>query len=440
MSINGQRKVLLTGASLSSTNLGINALTIGAVTAVLKALPGAHIELFNQNSYEDYKEEHLIQIAGKRLRICENHVWSSKYIICGLLHSVFFFLPGAFKRFLFIRMLPVYYLPFFLLRPSWRRKRVEHSGKTLNKLTTCDILINLAEGDSFSDIYGIHVFLRHCLDKLISISYKRKTVIFPQTIGPFNGTCAKLLARRVISGADRVYVREDMSRKHIRERFGETGNIEDACDMAFLMEPEKVKCTGLDRFAEGALLAGVNVSGFLYRGGSGSGLVASGSDYPSLSEAIVRHLLKLDRRIKVVFISHVTDQDLPANRDIMEKLEKEGFKGRMFILRGGYTAPQIKYILGRLSFFTGARMHACIGSLSSNIPTVPQAYSYKFAGITEKLGLGEYVADLRSDSQEMILQKISDCFKNRRSISVQLRKKIPEMKRNAMKCTASLQD
>jgi hypothetical protein len=46
--------------------------------------------------------------------------------------------------------------------------------------------------------------------------------------------------------------------------------------------------------------------------------------------------------------------------------------------------------------FIGSRMHACIAALSQGVPTVGLAYSDKFRGVFESLGLERLVADLRA--------------------------------------------
>lgn len=83
-------------------------------------------------------------------------------------------------------------------------------------------------------------------------------------------------------------------------------------------------------------------------------------------------------------------------------------------------------------------MHACIGALSTGVATVPQAYSYKFVGITSKFGIGEYVIDLKKDTRDIAEKKIKQVFKDRKAISKKLIKSLPEIKKDADKCGRSV--
>ena len=50
-----------------------------------------------------------------------------------------------------------------------------------------------------------------------------------------------------------------------------------------------------------------------------------------------------------------------------------------------HTAPELKYIISRCSFFVGARTHATIAAYSSCVPTLVVGYSVKARGIARDL-------------------------------------------------------
>ena len=217
--------------------------------------------------------------------------------------------------------------------------------------------------------------------------------------------------------------------------FGELPNMEEANDMAFLMEPEPVEDAGFERFCSDGIITGINISGFLTTEPLGRDKILGGSDnYNAITDRIISILLDINPANKIVFLSHVQFQDDEINKLCIEKYTKLGFGDRLFLLRDSYTAPQLKYFLSRMSFFTGARMHACIGALSTGIPTVPQAYSYKFVGITDKFGIGEYVIDLKTDNLDIVEKKIRFVFENRIDIKRKLIESFPAIKKDSDKC------
>ena len=51
------------------------------------------------------------------------------------------------------------------------------------------------------------------------------------------------------------------------------------------------------------------------------------------------------------------------------------------------SAPQVKYVISRMSFFIGARMHANFAAIYTGVPVFGTAYSYKFEGAFNANGL-----------------------------------------------------
>ena len=77
-------------------------------------------------------------------------------------------------------------------------------------------------------------------------------------------------------------------------------------------------------------------------------------------------------------------------REVYEELHDK-YHGSLGYLSGVYDQSEIKHIIGQCDFFIGSRMHACIGAVSQNIASVSIAYSNKFRGVMETVGMDEYV-------------------------------------------------
>jgi colanic acid/amylovoran biosynthesis protein len=180
---------------------------------------------------------------------------------------------------------------------------------------------------------------------------------------------------------------------------------------------------------------GINVSGFLHDISIGKEkILGSQVDYPMVTELIIKTVLSFDKKIKIVFVPHVGIEDHPLSLKIAETLSQLISRDRVYVLSNTYSAPQLKYLISRLDFFTGARMHSCIAALSMGVPTVPQAYSYKFKGITEKIGLDQYVIDLKKDTTEEMIKKLKNAYKNRAAITKHLNKVIPGIVGEVREC------
>ena len=132
---------------------------------------------------------------------------------------------------------------------------------------------------------------------------------------------------------------------------------------------------------------------------------------------------------------HVFGQGINAESDaaVCEKLYHElrgKYPGRLGLVQGEYNQNEIKYIIGLCDFFIGARMHACIAALSQGIPAVGVAYSKKFQGVFETVGVGNLIADLRNMDVTEILHAVSSAFENQDRIRDILKKRVPEAQNN----------
>jgi len=138
---------------------------------------------------------------------------------------------------------------------------------------------------------------------------------------------------------------------------------------------------------------------------------------------------------RVLLVPHVLaaaadlESDSGACENIFEAL-KSKYPGNIGLTRGMYDYNEIKYVIGQCDFFIGARMHACIGALSQNIPTVPIAYSDKFLGIMESLGLQNLVVDPRYMKEPEILEVVERVYGTREAVRHQLETIMPRVKQD----------
>jgi polysaccharide pyruvyl transferase WcaK-like protein len=114
------------------------------------------------------------------------------------------------------------------------------------------------------------------------------------------------------------------------------------------------------------------------------------------------------------------------------------YPGRLFVARGTYDQGEVKYIIGMCDFFVGTRMHSCIAALSQHIPAVGVAYSKKFKGVFQTVGVENLVADMRSSQADEILATIEAAFASRESIARRLRETVPEARRKVSRLLEGL--
>lgn len=268
----------------------------------------------------------------------------------------------------------------------------------------CDLVVDIGEGDSFADIYGFKRFFFLWLSKNIVCSLGVPLILAPQTIGPFEGRLARLLACQVMRRCHKVFARDHLSSAYLRQ-IGITANTAEAVDVAFRL-PFK---PSLPPAPDGKLRVGINVSGLLFNGGyTGGNQFGLSVDYPVLVRKLIAHFLA-QPGVELHLVGHVIEPHMPVEDDlrVCRQLAEE-FPG--CIVAPHFERPsEAKSYIASLDFFTGARMHACIAAFSSGVPVVPMAYSRKFNGLFGSLGY-EAIADMKARTNVETLHVISVGF------------------------------
>lgn len=272
-------------------------------------------------------------------------------------------------------------------------------------LAACDLVLDVGEGDSFSDIYGFKRLAYLLVTKVLA-ARRAVLILSPQTLGPFRSRVADWLARRTLDKASMVFARDQLSYDWLVARGSSTRFVQ-AIDMAFKLPfAPPVRETG-----PGPVRLGINVSGLLFGGGyGGDNSLGLRTDYAALTRRLITWARQ--QQMEVWLVPHVTSNSLAEEDDLAaaQRLATE-FEG--LNLAGPFASPvDAKSFMASLDFFIGGRMHACIGALSAGVPTVPLAYSRKFNGLFGSLGYRWFV-DCRVQETDEAFAFVCDAFSRR---------------------------
>lgn len=280
-------------------------------------------------------------------------------------------------------------------------------GKTklISEIRSCDLVLDIGEGDSFADIYGSVRFINLVYTKVLVLLLGKPLILSPQTIGPFNQAWTKCLAKLVMRRCHLVYARDHISQEYLQE-IGIGDKAKEVIDVAFKLgynsnknEFEKVR-------------VGINVSGLLSAGGytkdNQFGLTL---DYNQFIHSIIEYFVK-DSNNEVWLIPHVIPSGFPVEDDrVISRQLKEKYP-QIYLAPEFKSPSEAKSFISTMDFMTGARMHACIAAFSSGVPVVPAAYSRKFNGLFNSLNY-KWIVDCKKDSTEQAIEKIKEGFSNR---------------------------
>src|SRR5579863_4025311 len=248
-------RVFLLGAGFSNENMGVRALAAGAIRSFLHQFPDASLSLL------DYAKEPTtfnLFVGQREVNISLINIRFSKRL----------FLSNNIATLLLIglvaRLLPL---------KHWRNWLLD-GNHVLRELRRADVILSVAGGDSFSDIYGLTRLIYVALPQLLALIIGIQLVLLPQTIGPFKTRLGRRIARLILSRASSIYCRDYVSMQVTESIVGpgsRRATPQFCYDMAFALEAAstiQVEMQGLqERAHRRNALVGVNVSGLLAMGG-----------------------------------------------------------------------------------------------------------------------------------------------------------------------------
>lgn len=299
--------------------------------------------------------------------------------------------------------------------PVYRNYFMPFRSRFVSEVKSCDLILDIGEGDSFTDIYGVPRFALYTGTKIMVWLAGRQLILSPQTIGPFNRPWTRALANFAMRRAARVFARDHMSRQYLQQH--NIANADEAIDVAFALPFNRPEPSTAP--AGGRIKVGINVSGLLYNGGytkdNQFGLTL---DYAKLTDATLDWLATRDD-VEVHLVPHVLADELPVEDDRAISVElMKRYPG--LVLAPRFTSPSdAKSYIAGMDFFVGARMHACIAAFSSGVPVVPLAYSRKFNGLFESVGYHHY-GDCKAASGEQVLALIKTSFEQRAQLKIEV--------------------
>lgn len=255
------------------------------------------------------------------------------------------------------------------------------------ELDACDILFDIGEGDSFSDIYGWLRFLKVAATKFLVSKARRKLILSPQTIGPFYHPLAKRIGAAAMKRAAHVFARDDISYDRAAGLLSNTDRLVQTADIAFELPTRPDWPVSFPTLAADRIHVGINVSGLLSRGGySGENQFNLTLDYSALIERLCAHFSEVEG-VQLWLVPHVHNSaaaSIESDRSISLEIAKR-FRG-VEVAPAFRSATDAKTFISKMNFFTGARMHATIAAVSTGVACVPMSYSLKFEGLYGSIG------------------------------------------------------
>lgn len=292
-----------------------------------------------------------------------------------------------------------------LIVPELEFRKLQSAKEFVKNIKNCDIVFDTSGGDSYSDIYGNNRILHQYLPKQIVLQLRKKLILTPQTIGPFESKIWKHLCKKQINSCIAVFARDKKSYDVVKKEF-ELDNISLVTDMAMILPYKKVNDISKD---DNKLNIGINVSGLLYNGGyTGNNQFGLKSNYKLLIDKII-DVLANELKYNVFLIPHVITSGIESDNEACEEIKRlypNVTYNRVF------SGPiEAKSYISSLDLLIGSRMHSTIAAISSGVPVIPLSYSRKFEGLFGSINY-DMCINLKEEDENQICDQIKMTIDN----------------------------
>ena len=277
--------------------------------------------------------------------------------------------------------------------PFWH-KRPLAMARSIREISRCDLVVDLTGGDSFSDIYGDKRLLRKLIHKQLVLATGTPLVLGPQTYGPLHRRAWIPWYRHVVERAALVVARDELSAGFVSSLTDRRVVV--STDVAVVLPWTRAERHTGTRVA-------FNVSGLLWASGyTGTNQFSLTTDYRAYCHGVVEGLLADGHEVQLV--PHVltrpweggVEDDVAAAKELMGDHPA-------CTLAPPFTGPvAAKSYIATADVFIGSRMHATIAAFTAGVPTIPAAYSRKFAGFFGNLGYPVLVDLMKAETEDAV--------------------------------------
>jgi len=310
------------------------------------------------------------------------------------------------------------------------KKVLFYKKQQTNEIVNSDLILSAGGGYLYSSKIGpLGIGFVNVLYHLwISKKYKKKVVLFPQSIGPLNFSLDKIILKKVFSKVDVLYSREEITSNLMRENKVKI-KLEQLPDIAFILDSKKhTLLDGNLKEGKNYLKIGITVLDWRFAiKGSNSRDIEHYLSKISNTINDLKHIT--EQKIKVYIFPQVTVSDLDGDFAVSLELQKKiNEESEIVNLDKIQNPKELIYLYSKMDIFIGSRMHSAIFSLVGNVPTIALAYQPKTLGTFNLVGLEEFVLDIRTFQKKDLQNKIIELIKSKSKIKQDVQEQVAKIR------------
>lgn len=272
----------------------------------------------------------------------------------------------------------------------------------------------------FSDIYYLYYSL---FNIMLAQRLGKKTIIMPNSFGPFLGRIERRIAKRVLGKCDLIYAREKISKDYLEKLLNK--EIYLSADLGFYISPSKNELD-LTKLGLSSSDKTVAITMRPYR-------------FPEYPDAEARYKNYIDEMYLVskelivrgyhpVFVAHtlgpnIHEDDRMAIHEILEKLKQAEVPTSeySYLSDPSMDCYAISKLYAQFDYIIGTRFHSVIFAMRSLVPAIAISYSgHKSIGIMTDMGLEDYVLEMGEIDSKLLLEKFEKLVAEKAQVKMKI--------------------
>lgn len=241
-------------------------------------------------------------------------------------------------------------------------------------------------GDDISEYYTLKSVIIELIKIRSMASSDIEILMLGQTIGPFY-SWRKSFAASSLSKA-KIFTRDAQCAGYLRNDLKLT-NVYESADLAYLPLPEQ----GSPKVSSeaDALLEGISDYELIVTSGLWKSYTDSYEVYINFWKDYLN--ARVSKGNKLVVLSHVLSDTSSDSRVANELKDYFANNEEIKFITDVIQPVVAREIISRSKFTLSGRMHACVSSLQTGVPTIPLSYSVKFGGVIGELPVENYIIE-----------------------------------------------
>lgn len=387
------------------------------------------ILLIGTGSLLNYGCEAIIQgtysILKKFLPHCQIYLASDDFLYDSKLLPKDIKLIEYKNRFTLYRLYKGFLRRFFHIGNGCPIRMNTRIGKKFDVILSCggDNFCEAPDGSLYNLLLDLKAIGDNCIRK------HKKYCLWGSSVGPFTNKKNESFIVDSLSRYTAIFVREKKSFNYLSQFHFEENKLNLVADPAFCMSMKDVQLSK----TEGDIYIGLNISKLAL---SFAVRQEKETSFCDLMFDQFDRLLSLNNRIKILCIPHVLS-DVGGPQDdysfMRQYLDKTIYKDRVILLPKYLGAQKTKGYISQCDLLIAARMHCCVGGISTAVPTLFLTYSNKGIGMAEyAYNHHKYDIPYSEIVESKFLMTVNTMLEHRREIHYYLLKQQERFNHDAM--------